>query len=53
MLVLWSALKCCLLPGHRVLSIATGIFGDGIGDMAASIGAEVRKIRIETMGLDP
>jgi aspartate aminotransferase-like enzyme len=46
MLALWSALKCCLLPGDRVLSIATGVFGDGIGDMAASIGAEVRKIRL-------
>jgi aspartate aminotransferase-like enzyme len=46
MLALWSALKCCLLPGDRVLSIATGVFGDGIGDMAASIGAEVRKISL-------
>ena len=44
MLALWSALKSCLVPGDRVLSIATGVFGDGIGDMAASIGAEVRKI---------
>jgi len=46
MLALWSALKCCLLPADRVLSIATGVFGDGIGDMAASIGAEVRKISL-------
>jgi aspartate aminotransferase-like enzyme len=44
MLALWSALKSCLVPGDRVLSIATGVFGDGIGDMAASIGADVRKI---------
>jgi len=44
MLALWGALKSCLGPGDRVLSIATGVFGDGIGDMAASIGAEVRKI---------
>jgi aspartate aminotransferase-like enzyme len=29
-----------------MLSIATGVFGDGIGDMAASIGAEVRKISL-------
>ena len=43
MLALWSALKSCLAPGDRVLSIATGVFGDGIGDMAASIGADVRK----------
>lgn len=46
MLALWSGLKSCLRPGDRVLSIATGLFGDGIGDMAAAIGAEVRKIRI-------
>lgn len=43
MLALWGALKSCLRPGDRVLSIATGVFGDGIGDMAASVGAEVRK----------
>jgi aspartate aminotransferase-like enzyme len=29
-----------------VLSIGTGVFGDGIGDMAAQVGAEVRKISI-------
>jgi aspartate aminotransferase-like enzyme len=46
MLALWSALKSCLVPGDRVLSIATGVFGDGIGDMAASIGAEVHKISL-------
>jgi aspartate aminotransferase-like enzyme len=46
MLALWSALKSCLVPGDRVLSIATGVFGDGIGDMAASIGAKVRKISL-------
>jgi aspartate aminotransferase-like enzyme len=44
MLALWSALKSCLHPGDRVLAIATGVFGDGIGDMALSIGADVRKI---------
>ncbi len=44
MLALWGALKSCLAAGDRVLSIATGVFGDGIGDMAASIGAEVHKI---------
>lgn len=46
MLALWSALKSCLHPGDRVLAIATGIFGDGIGDMALSIGADVKKIRL-------
>ena len=46
MLALWSALKSCLLPGDRVLSIATGVFGDGIGDMASSIGATVKKVSL-------
>ncbi|CAB1078659.1 Serine--glyoxylate aminotransferase (EC [Olavius algarvensis Delta 1 endosymbiont] len=46
MLALWGALKSCLVPGDRVLSIATGVFGDGIGDMAASIGAEVSKVSL-------
>jgi aspartate aminotransferase-like enzyme len=44
MLALWSALKSCLLPGDRVLAITSGVFGDGIGDMALSIGADVNKI---------
>ncbi len=46
MLALWSALKSCLLPGDRVLAIATGVFGDGIGDMALSMGADVNIIRL-------
>ena len=46
MLALWSALKSCLVPGDRVLAIATGVFGDGIGDMALAIGAEVEKISL-------
>jgi aspartate aminotransferase-like enzyme len=46
MLALWAGLKSCLVPGDRVLSIATGVFGDGIGDMAAAIGAEVCKINL-------
>ena len=37
MLVLWGALKSCLKPGDRVLCLATGVFGYGIGDMARSI----------------
>ncbi len=46
MLALWTALKSCLRAGDRVLSVATGVFGDGIGDMAATTGAEVRKISL-------
>lgn len=44
MIVLWGALKSCLAPGDRVLSIATGLFGHGIADMAKAVGAEVRVI---------
>lgn len=44
MLALWGALKSCLRPGDRVLSIATGVFGYGIADMAKSIGAAVRTV---------
>ncbi len=44
MLALWAGLKSCLSAGDRVLAIANGVFGDGIGDMAAGLGCEVRKI---------
>lgn len=46
MLGLWGALKSCLLPGDRVLALATGVFGYGIGEMAAAVGAEVRTLGI-------
>jgi len=44
MLALWGALKSCLVPGDRVLAVATGVFGYGIGELARSIGADVRTI---------
>ncbi len=47
MLALWTALRSCLQPGDRVLSIATGVFGYGIADMARSIGAEVAVVGLE------
>jgi aspartate aminotransferase-like enzyme len=47
MLALWGALKSCLRPGDRVLSVATGIFGYGIGDLARSIGCDVRTVGFE------
>jgi aspartate aminotransferase-like enzyme len=46
MVVLWSALKSCLAPGDRVLSVATGLFGHGIADMATAVGADVRKVSL-------
>lgn len=42
MLALWSALKSCLVPGDRVLAVATGVFGYGIGEMAQTVGADVK-----------
>jgi len=44
MMALWGALKSCLRPGDRVLAIGTGVYGYGIGDMAAAVGAEVRTV---------
>jgi aspartate aminotransferase-like enzyme len=44
MLALWGALKSCLQPGDRVLAAATGLFGYGIGDLARSIGCEVKTV---------
>ena len=44
MLVLWGALKSLLKPGDTVLSIGTGVFGDGFADMAEVLGC--RAVRI-------
>lgn len=46
MLALWAALKSCLKSGDAVLCIGTGVFGDGIADMAASIGCRVEKLSL-------
>lgn len=46
MLALWAGLKSCLKPGDAVLSVGTGVFGDGIADMAASFGCRVEKISL-------
>lgn len=47
MLALWGALKSCIVPGDRVLAVSTGLFGYGVGEMAASVGAEVRTIAFD------
>lgn len=46
MIALWGALKSTIKPKDKVYSIVTGVFGDGIGDMAAASGAEVKKYSI-------
>jgi aspartate aminotransferase-like enzyme len=47
MLALWAAIKSVIRPGDRVLVVATGLFGYGIGEMAKQIGAVV-----EVVGFD-
>ena len=47
MVALWGALKSCLQPGDKVLAIATGVFGYGIGDMARAVGAQVETVGFE------
>ncbi len=47
MVVLWGALKSTLRPGDRVVSVATGVFGYGIADMARACGAEVTLVGFE------
>ncbi len=44
MLALWTALKSTLKPQDRVLTIGTGLFGDGFGDMARAINCEVQQV---------
>jgi len=44
MLALWAALKSVLRPGDRVLAVANGLFGYGIGEMAAQLGAAVETV---------
>lgn len=46
MLALWAGLKSCLRPGDAVVSVGTGVFGDGIGDMAASFGCRVEAVSL-------
>ena len=47
MAALWGAMKSCVKPGDRVLAVATGIFGYGIGEIAEGLGAEVRTVGFE------
>lgn len=44
MVTLWGALKSCLQPGDRVLAVASGVFGYGIGEMAKNLGAQVKTV---------
>ncbi|MCR5562969.1 MAG: aminotransferase class V-fold PLP-dependent enzyme [Desulfovibrio sp.] len=46
MLALWGALKSTLRPGDAVLTVGTGVFGDGTADMAASMGCRVEKLSL-------
>jgi aspartate aminotransferase-like enzyme len=44
MIALWGALKSVLRPGDRVLAVANGVFGYGIGEMAGQLGMEVEVV---------
>lgn len=46
MLALWGGLKSVLRPGDRVLAVANGLFGYGIGEMAEQIGARVEVVGV-------
>lgn len=41
MLALWAGLKSVLTPANRVMVVSTGVFGDGIADMARGLGCSV------------
>ena len=47
MIALWGALKSCLVPGDHVLALSTGVFGEGFGRMATSLGAEVTTLQFD------
>lgn len=44
MLALWGAMKSVLQPGNRVLAVATGLFGYGMGEMATQLGMQVETV---------
>lgn len=46
MVALWGALKSVLKPGDTVLSVGTGVFGDGFADMAEALGCRAEKISL-------
>lgn len=45
MVALWGGLKSVLKPGDLVVSLDNGIYGEGIGQMAAQCGAEVHYVK--------
>lgn len=46
MLGLWGALRAVIKPGTRVLSVSSGVYGTGIGTMAAQLGASVQRVDV-------
>jgi len=44
MLGLWGALKSVLKIGDKVVTIGTGVFGDGFAEMAKSLGCQVEHL---------
>lgn len=46
MAALWGGLKSCLKSGDPVVAVGTGVFGDGVGDMASSFGCKVEAVSL-------
>jgi len=46
MLGLWGALKCTLKPRDKVLTVGTGVYGDGFADMAEILNCRVEKLSL-------
>lgn len=47
MVALWGALKSVIRPGDKVLAVSNGIYGTGIGEMAAQCGAVVEYVKFD------
>jgi len=47
MVALWGGLKSVLKPGDKVLALASGVYGYGVGDMARQVGAQVQTVGLE------
>lgn len=45
MVALWGAMKSVLRPGDKVLSVSSGLFGDGFAEMAECYGCSTKLIK--------
>ena len=40
MSILWASLKCTLKEGEKLLSVSSGLFGEGFAEMGRALGFE-------------